>query len=144
MIQIVILITLMGFSPQSLSSFAGVICSQANSKSRAWGGEVCSNSSVQILITADLQHLRTGAPLVHSHPSHLASLNSPRLSAAKALQPPLKLPSRPAGPDPFGIINLTSALRLLCWGKMLLDDHGISNANRNHICGASVMGWTLS
>lgn len=33
-IQIVILITLIGFSPQSLSSFACVICSWANSESR--------------------------------------------------------------------------------------------------------------
>ena len=33
-IQIVILITLIGFSPQSLSSFACVICSWANGKSR--------------------------------------------------------------------------------------------------------------
>ena len=89
-IQIVILITLIGFSPQSLSSFACVICSWANSESRKCLG-------------------RRKFPATPTyHPSHPTSRTEPPLEPPPVH--PAWLPSH-RGPDSLlcGVSALTNA-----------------------------------
>ena len=88
MVQIVVLITLMGFPPPSLSSFACVLCSRANSEITESLGRKAFPATPQLKCSATAGQT---VPL-----DHLSSL-----PLTPASLPPLEFLSCPASPDRF-------------------------------------------